>query len=186
MAAHCYVFLENPLSILVWSVPATNFAQNGKLVEGNNMMKILLAASAGGHLSQLLSIHDVWKGHDIVCLSTGEMVREKLQRLGETYIVPESNRQHLLKTAVVMYRCFHILRKEKPQIVISTGAAAGFWACFWGKLFGSKVIWLDSIANTQNLSMSGRMIRPFADLILSQWPDVAKKYPRVEYQGEVV
>jgi hypothetical protein len=58
--------------------------------------------------------------------------------------------------------------------------------CFWGKLFGAKVIWLDSVANTEKLSMSGRMIRYFADLVLSQWPDVAAKYPNVEYAGEVI
>jgi len=48
------------------------------------------------------------------------------------------------------------------------------------------VIWVDSIANAEKLSMSGRMIRPFADVILSQWPDVAAKYPKVEYAGELI
>ncbi len=70
--------------------------------------------------------------------------------------------------------------------MLSTGAALGFLVCFWGKLFGAKIIWLDSIANTRKLSMSGRMIRPFADLVLSQWADVADKYPNVEYVGEAI
>ena len=48
------------------------------------------------------------------------------------------------------------------------------------------MIWIDSIANTRVLSMSGRMIRPFADLILSQWPEVAARYRHVEYAGEVL
>jgi hypothetical protein len=70
--------------------------------------------------------------------------------------------------------------------VLSTGAALGFLMCFWAKLLGAKVIWLDSIANTERLSMSGRMVRRFADLILSQWPDVAARYPNVEHAGEVI
>ncbi len=148
--------------------------------------KIALVASAGGHLSQLLSIAQVWQGYEVVCVSTGEMVREKLQTIGSSYIVGECNREHPIKTLCVFFRCLKIILQEKPDVVLSTGAAPGFLMCFWGKLFGAKVIWLDSVANTEKLSMSGRMIRYFADLVLSQWPDVAAKYPNVEYAGEVI
>jgi UDP-N-acetylglucosamine:LPS N-acetylglucosamine transferase len=114
------------------------------------------------------------------------MVREKLEKLGTSYIVGECNRQHPGKTLGVMLKCLKIVLKERPGVILSTGAAAGFLMCFWGKLFGSKVIWVDSVANAEKLSMSGRMIRPFADLILSQWPDVAAKYSKVEYAGELI
>lgn len=114
------------------------------------------------------------------------MVREKLEKLGTAYVVGECNRQHPFKTLAVMGKCMKIVAKEKPDVILSTGAAAGFLVCFWGKLLGAKVIWVDSIANAEKLSMSGRMIRPFADLILSQWPDVAAKYPKVEYAGELI
>lgn len=149
-------------------------------------LKLCVAASAGGHLSQMLLLRPVWEGQDMACVSTGTMVQEKLEAIGRTYIVGECNRQHPLKTLVVMWKCLKVVLREKPDVVLSTGAAAGFLVCFWGKLFGAKVIWLDSIANTKRLSMSGRMIRPFADLVLSQWPDVAAKYPNVEYAGEVI
>ncbi|NLW84225.1 MAG: hypothetical protein GXY41_07485 [Phycisphaerae bacterium] len=149
-------------------------------------LKICLVASAGGHLSQLLSLVPVWEGHQVVCVSTGLMVQEKLQAIGTTYIVGECNRQQPVKTLGVMVKCLKIVWNERPSVVLSTGAAAGFLVCFWGKLFGAKVIWVDSIANAEKLSMSGRMIRPFADVILSQWPDVAAKYPKVEYAGELI
>jgi len=149
-------------------------------------MKICLAASAGGHLSQLLSLGPVWEGVEVVCVSTGEVVREKLETIGKAYIVGECNREHPFKTIGVMWKCLRIVLREKPNVVLSTGAAPGFLVCFWGKLCGAKIIWLDSIANTESLSMSGRLIRPFADLILSQWRDVAAKYPNVEYVGEAI
>ncbi len=149
-------------------------------------MKICIVASAGGHLNQLLLLQPIWEGHDVVCVSTGQMVRKKLEAIGQTYIVGECNREHPIKTFSVMWKCLRIIVHEKPNVVISTGAAAGFLMCFWGKLFGAKVIWLDSIANARKLSMSGRMIRPFANFILSQWPEVAAKYPEVEYAGEVI
>lgn len=150
-------------------------------------MKIVIAASAGGHLTQLLLTGpSVWQGHQVICVSTDLRVREKLEKLGVTYIVGECNRQHSLRVCRVIIKCLSIILREKPDVVYSTGAAVGFLMCLWGKLFGAKVIWLDSIANAERMSMSGRMVRPFADLILSQWPDVAAKYTNVEYAGEVI
>jgi UDP-N-acetylglucosamine:LPS N-acetylglucosamine transferase len=152
----------------------------------NNPLKICLVASAGGHLSQLMILKEVWGGHKLVCVSTGEMVREKLEKLGKTYIVGECNRESPVKTFLVMINCLKIILQIRPRVVISTGAAVGFLMCFWGKLFGAKVVWIDSIANTEKLSMSGRMILPVADMVLSQWPEVAAKYLNVEYAGELI
>ena len=156
------------------------------MVKDKQKGKVVIAASAGGHLSQLLMLEPVWAGRPVVCVSTGPMVREKLETLGTTYIVGECNRQHGFKTVAVMMRCLRVVVRERPDVIISTGAAVGFLTCFWGKLFGAKVIWIDSIANTNRLSMSGRMVRRFADLIVSQWPEVAARYDRVEYAGEVL
>lgn len=128
----------------------------------------------------------VWEKRHVVCVSTGQMVQEKLQAFGPTYIIGECNREHPIKTLAAALKCLKIVIKERPAVILSTGAAVGFLMCFWGKLLGAKVIWIDSIANTEKLSMSGRMIRPFADLILSQWPDVAAQYRNVEYAGELI
>ena len=148
--------------------------------------KICLAASAGGHLSQLLLLEQLWESNEVVCVSTGMMVKEKLQEIGRTYIVGECNNQQPVRTFFVAFKCLFIVLKEKPDIIISTGAAVGFLICFWAKLFGAHVIWVDSIANTEDLSLSGRMIRRYANLILSQWPHVADRYPDVEYAGEII
>jgi len=164
---------------------ASDAASFGGLVVKHSY-RICLAASAGGHLSQLLLLQPIWLGAEVVCASTGHMVQEKLETIGKTYIVGECNRQHPIKTLAVLIRCLRIILQERPEVVISTGAAAGFLMCFWGKLFGAKVVWVDSIANAEKLSMSGRMIRPFADLILSQWQNVAARYPNVEYVGEMI
>ena len=148
--------------------------------------KICLAASAGGHLMQLLKVADSWQGRDVFYVSTVPVVADKLEKLGKTYIVGECNRQHPVRTFLVMMRCLKIVLKERPDVVISTGAAPGLLLCVLARIFLAKIVWLDSIANTEKLSMSGRMIRPFANLILSQWPDVAAKYKNVEYVGAVI
>lgn len=149
-------------------------------------IKICLVASAGGHLTQLLKLTDSWQQYEAIYVSTVDVVTQKLRQLGRTYIVGECNRQHPFKTLKVLFRCLWLVFKERPDVVISTGAAPGFLLSIIAKLFGAKVVWLDSVANTKKLSVSGRIIRPFADLILSQWPDVADKYKNVEYAGAVI
>lgn len=149
-------------------------------------LKIGLAASAGGHLSQLLALADSWKGHDTFCVCTSELVRGKLQKYGRTYIVGECNRQHPWKVLKVLSRCLMIALRERPQVVISTGAAAGCMECFLCKLMGARIVWIDSITNVERLSLSGRMVRRFADLFLVQWPELAEKYDNVHFAGTVI
>lgn len=148
--------------------------------------KICLAVSAGGHLNQLLKVAESWKEHETFCITTTDVVREKLRKYGRVYVVGECNREHPLKTIVVLLRCAKAVFRERPQVVISTGAAPGCLACFLGKLLGAKIIWMDSITNVERISLSGRMVRYIADLFLVQWPELAGKYKNVEYVGAVV
>jgi UDP-N-acetylglucosamine:LPS N-acetylglucosamine transferase len=149
-------------------------------------LKICLAASAGGHLTQLLKLAQSWNGHDVFFVTTGSAVQNELQKRGKVYIVGECNRKQLLKTTKVFLKCVKIVRKERPDVILSTGAAAGCMLCFLCKLFGAKVIWMDSITNTEKLSLSGRMVRYIANLFLVQWPQLAAKYKNVEYVGSVI
>lgn len=149
-------------------------------------MRICIAASAGGHLTQLLKVSDSWQSYDSFFVTTTEVVRDKLNHYRTVYIVGECNRQQPLQVLTVLYKCLRVIIKEKPDVVISTGAAPGFIVCLIGRVFRAKIVWLDSIANTDRLSLSGRMIRPFADLILSQWPEIAREHRNVEFCGQVI
>lgn len=149
-------------------------------------MKICLVASAGGHLSQLLKIARVWSGRSVCWITTTEVVRASLGGDENVHVVGECNRQHPLRVIGVFLRCLRIMRKERPNVVISTGAAPGCMAGLIGHLVGARVIWVDSITNVHRLSLSGRLVRPFADLFLVQWPALARKYRGVEYVGAVI
>ena len=149
-------------------------------------LRICLAASAGGHISQLLKLAASWDGYETFCVTTTEVVRNNLGKLGEVYVVGECNRQHPLRVFAVFLRCLRIVFKEKPDVVISTGAAAGCMLCFIGKIIGAKVVWIDSITNVERISLSGRMVRYIADLFLVQWPELAGRYKRIEFVGTVI
>ena len=113
-------------------------------------------------------------------------MKNKLEKSGKTYVVGECNHQHLWKVIQVLIRCFKVVFREKPDVIISTGAAAGCITCFLGKLLGAKIIWVDSITNVERISLSGRMVRHFADLFLVQWPELTKQYKNVEYVGAII
>lgn len=154
----------------------------------NTQKKLLicLAASAGGHLSQLLKLEESWKGYETFSITTTEVVGEKLWKYGKFYVVGECNHEHLFQVVLVLTRCMKVILRERPNVVISTGAAVGCMVCFLGKLLGAKVVWIDSITNVERISLSGRMVRYIADLFLVQWPELTKKYSNVEYVGTVI
>ncbi len=149
-------------------------------------LKICLVASAGGHISQLLKLAATWNGYETFCVTTTRVVRNNLSKLGEVYVVGECNRQHPIRVIAVFLRCLRIMLRERPDVVISTGAAAGCMLCFLCKMIGAKVVWIDSITNVERISLSGRMVRYIADLFLVQWPELAGRYKKVEFVGTVV
>jgi UDP-N-acetylglucosamine:LPS N-acetylglucosamine transferase len=114
------------------------------------------------------------------------LAARKLQKLGRFYIIGECNREYPVRALCVLTNCIKIILKEKPDVILSTGAAPPCLLCIVGKVFGAKIVWIDSIANVDRLSLSGYIVRPFADLILTQWPQVAEKYKSVYYAGTLV
>lgn len=149
-------------------------------------LRVCLAASAGGHLTQLLKVAHGCTGYDVFAVTTSDVVRNRLQEYGRVYVVGECNREHPLRVAGVLLRSIAILLRERPDVVLSTGAAPGCIACFLGKLMGAKVVWVDSVTNVERLSLSGRMVSRIADLFLVQWPELTKQCCRAEYVGCVI
>jgi len=90
------------------------------------------------------------------------------------YVVNDANRWSKIALLKAAGKLAWIVWNEKPDIVISTGAAPGYLALRMGRLIGARTIWLDSIANVEQLSMSGSRIGRFADLWLTQWPHLTR------------
>jgi UDP-N-acetylglucosamine:LPS N-acetylglucosamine transferase len=159
-------------------------------------IRILAVASAGGHWVQLRRLAPAWKGCCVTYVTTSESRRNELLHEDERqennvpvfYAVMEASRWNKCRLFVQFVQILFILCKVRPHIVISTGAAPGFFALRIGKLLQARTIWVDSIANAEELSLSGRKVRTCADLWLTQWehlsgPDAQKK-PR--YMGTVI
>ena len=79
-----------------------------------------------------------------------------------------------------------ILRRFRPDVVITTGAAPGLVALALARLMGARTIWLESIANAEKLSMSGQLAGRIANLRLTQWAHLAQRHDRLQYFGQVL
>jgi UDP-N-acetylglucosamine:LPS N-acetylglucosamine transferase len=136
--------------------------------------KLLAISSGGGHWVQLLRLRPAFAGCDVVYATVKEGYRVDI---GDApfRVVPDANRWDkwaLLRSA---FAVLGVLLRERPDVVISTGAAPGYFGIVIGSLLGARTIWLDSIANGETLSLSGHRVRRFADLWLTQWPHLAAK-----------
>jgi UDP-N-acetylglucosamine:LPS N-acetylglucosamine transferase len=91
----------------------------------------------------------------------------------------------LVKTII---KAVKILIKEKPDVIISTGGgdiAVPF--CYIGKVFGAKVIFIESLSRITTASAGGILVYPIADLFLVQWKSLLKKYGnKAKYWGKVI
>lgn len=147
---------------------------------------ICLAASAGGHMTELLRLETVWRGRDHFFVTTDEETAHMLGAQARAYPVPAANRTNPLRIAAMIIACAHIIRRERPGVIITTGAAAGCIAALIGKWYGAKIVWIDTISHTEHLTLSGRIVRPFADRFYVQWPHLTERYRETIYAGTVI
>ena len=146
--------------------------------------RILAVASGGGHWQQLMLIRPAFDDSEVMFLTTLDGLP---QQFGATpfRIVPDCNRDEKIKSLRAAFAIVSVLVRFRPDVVISTGALPGVMALAFARLFRARTIWVDSVANAEEMSMSGKLARRFAHLWLSQWPDVAEA-TGAEYAGSVL
>lgn len=146
--------------------------------------KILAIASGGGHWQQLMLLRPAFEGHDVHFLTTLPGLPEQFGAQPST-IVTDCNRNEkvaVLRTTAAILRQ---MISQRPDVVISTGALPGVIALALGRVLGARTIWVDSVANAEEISMSGKLARRFAHLWMSQWEHVATA-AGAQYAGAVL
>ncbi|MCY4180638.1 MAG: UDP-N-acetylglucosamine--LPS N-acetylglucosamine transferase [Litoreibacter sp.] len=138
---------------------------------------VLAVASKGGHWRQLNAMAGAFSQYDVRFVSTDPELAE--------FCISECSRTEWWRGFVVAFQMIMIMWRLRPDVVVSTGALPGLVALVIARLFRARTVWIDSIANTESMSLSGRLSRPFAGLWLTQWPDVSRKTGAI-YAGAVL
>jgi UDP-N-acetylglucosamine:LPS N-acetylglucosamine transferase len=151
--------------------------------------KLCVGASSGGHMTELtalLEYQDCWPISPAMYVTTMDISIGALPAGITSYVIGECDRHQPAKALRTFIKSFLIIRRERPDVIITTGSLPLALFSLTCKLFGAKIIWIDSISQISQISVSGRLIRPFADLFFVQWPELAKHYADVRYDGELI
>lgn len=135
--------------------------------------KVLLISSSGGHWVQMLRMRPAFEGKQLVFASTDPALGSQVPG-HRFHAVLDASAWQKFRLVLQSVQVLLILLRVRPALVISTGASSGFFAVFFASKLGIRTIWVDSIANSEELSLSGRRAGKYADLWLTQWEHLSK------------
>ena len=150
-----------------------------------NDKTICIAASAGGHLTEILQLKEAWKGKKHFFISDKRINAIDLSKKEKVYFITPA-RRNFAKLLISFNETRKIFSKKNPDVIISTGAEIGFPAMILGVILGKKVIYIESIARINSPSLTGQLIYPFIKDFYVQWPQGKKFFPKAKYAGAVI
>ena len=155
------------------------------MASSTDRKRVLALSSGGGHWVQLTRVLPAFEGCELVLASVDRAYAQAAPAHARFHVFNDATRWNKLALVRQAARILRILLKERPDVILSTGAAPGYLALRMGKWLRARTVWIDSIANVERLSLSGERAGKFADLWLTQWPHLASpEGPR--YEGDVL
>jgi len=146
--------------------------------------RVLAVASLGGHWEQLMLLAPAFEGHEVLFATTDPaIVRERVTLAIER--LTDCNQNQPIRAALCLVQSLALVARQRPDVVISTGAAPGLFCLLAGRLFGAKTLWIDSVANAEELSLCGKLARHLAHQCLTQWRHLEQQ-DRVLFKGSVL
>lgn len=146
-------------------------------------MKIGFVGSSGGHLTHLLMLQEWWSKHERFWVTFDKEDSRSALANETTYwchYPTNRNAKNLLKNT---WLAWNVLRKERPDILISTGAAVAVPFFYLGKLFGVKLLYIEVYDRVTSATLTGRLVYPISDAFLLQWDEQKQFYPKGTYVG---
>lgn len=189
------MFLSTKLS-LMWL--NSNFNDHsGRDCGMKNKIKICISVSQGGHLDEMNAIHEVYDTFDYFFVMPRNQITEELHKKFPVCYFKTPPKQPKRIPWSYMVKLFpyylyllpvslKIIILKKPDVIIGNGGEATLALSYIGKLFGIKIIYIESLTRISNLSGTGKLIYPIADKFLVQWRSLTLIYPKSEYWGKVI
>ena len=148
-------------------------------------MNVCLVGSSGGHLTHLYMLKEFWEKQDRFWVTFDKADAQGLligERLIPCYFPTNRNLKNLIRNTVLAWK---VLRKEKPDLIVSSGAAVAVPFFYLGKLFGAKTIYMEVFDRIDKSTLTGKLVYPVTDKFIVQWEEMKKVYPKAENLGSV-
>lgn len=153
------------------------------------MKKVLFISSTGGHLTEMLQLESLFNKYDFHIITEktkSNMYLKDKYKKRVNYMIYGTKDHKLTYPFKLLGNCFKSLYyyiKIKPEFIITTGAHTAGPMCCLGKLFGSKIIYIETFANIHSKTVTGKLIYKFADLFVVQWESMLELYPNATFGG---
>jgi hypothetical protein len=158
--------------------------QFGSRLINSDVPKVLAVASAGGHWEQLMQLRPVLGTYDVRFVTTRRDVGEH-GSIDAPLTLPDCNKQTPIRAMLCALAALWLVLRERPDVIVTTGAAPGFFCLMAGRLVGARTLRIDSVANGEQLSLSGRLAQSIADECWTQWAHLATDH-RPRFHGAVL
>ncbi|EHK2427512.1 UDP-N-acetylglucosamine--LPS N-acetylglucosamine transferase [Clostridium perfringens] len=148
-------------------------------------MKICLVGSSGGHLTHLYMLKYFWKSKERFWVTFDKEDAKSVledEKVYPCHYPTNRNIKNLIKNTVVAW---NVLRKEKPDLIISSGAAVAVPFFYLGKLFGAKLIYIEVFDRIDKPTITGKLVYPIVDKFIVEWEEMKKVYPKAINLGSI-
>ncbi len=149
-------------------------------------MKICLVSSSGGHLLQLFLLEDWWKKYPRFWVTFKKEDAISSLKEEKVYWAHFPTNRNIINLIRNTFLALKILLKERPKIIVSTGAGVAVPFFYTGKLLGAKLIFIEVYDRIDSPTLSGKLVYPIADAFLLQWKEQKKFYPKGKFIGQLL
>ena len=151
--------------------------------------RVLFIASTGGHLNELMQLKPMFNDYNYHIItektkSTKSLKNEYGKRINFlVYGTKDKKLTYPFKFIYNVIKSIFLYIKIRPKYIVTTGTHTAVPICYIGKLFGSRIIFIETYANSKTKTLSGKLIYPIANLFIVQWESMLELYPKAVYGG---
>lgn len=148
-------------------------------------MKVCLVGSSGGHLTHLYMLKPFWENKERFWVTFDKEDAHSLlegEKVYPCYFPTNRNIKNLIRNTFVALK---VLKKERPDVIISSGAAVAVPFFYLGKLFGAKLIYIEVFDRIDKPTLTGKLVYPIVDKFIVQWDEQKKVYPKAVNLGSI-
>ena len=148
-------------------------------------MKICLVRSSGGHLTHLYMLKDFWKDKQRFWVTFDKEDANSMLKGEKVYYAYYPSNRSFKALCINTVRAIRILHREKPDLIVSSGAAPAVPFFYIGKLMKAKTIYIEVFDRIDAPTVTGRMVYPVTDRFVVQWEEMKKVYPKAINLGSI-
>ncbi len=143
-------------------------------------MDIMLISSTGGHFRTLVDLKPFWQNRNHCWVTQKSKSTESVLTEEKVYWAFGPTNRNLKNFVQNLFLAWKVIPREQPKLIVTTGAGESVPFVIIGKLFGSKIIFIESITRVKDLSLSAKLILPIINRLYVRWPQLKAKYPQAE------